>query len=195
VVNQRTGVVQISVSTDDPVLAAGIANRYIEALNRFNLERRRTQEGERRRFLEGRMLAALGDLRSAEDELKGFLQHNRSFQDSPQLQFEKGRLERRVSMAQELYTMLDRNYETARIEEINDTPVITVVERAVPPVYRSRGDDLLLVALVVILSVVGVACYVSIVSWYSETSRRQPERLQAIAGLVRSSRPRRPDRS
>src|SRR5260370_6310999 len=83
VANQRTGVVQISVSADDPVIAAGIANRYVEALNRFNLERRRTQEGERRRFLEGRMLDALRDLRSAEDELKGFLQHNRSFQDSP----------------------------------------------------------------------------------------------------------------
>src|SRR5205823_5274694 len=184
--NQRTGVVQISVSADDPVLAAGIANRYVEALNRFNLERRRTQEGERRRFLEGRTLDALRDLRSAEDELKGFLLHNRSFQDSPQLQFEKGRLGRRVSMAQELYTMLDRNYENARIEEINDTPLITVVERAVPPVYRSRGDDVLLVALVGLISVVGVACYVSIITWYSETSRRQPERLEAIDKLVRS---------
>jgi uncharacterized protein involved in exopolysaccharide biosynthesis len=98
-------------------------------------------------------------------------------------------------MAQELYTMLDRNYENARIEEINDTPVITVVERAVPPVYRSRGDDILLIALVGMISVVGVACYVSIMRWYSETSRRQPERLQAIAGLVRSSRQQRPDRA
>ena len=82
--------------------------------------------------------------------------------------------------------MLDRNYENARIEEINDTPLITVVERAVPPVYRSRGDDVLLVALVGLISVVGVACYVSIITWYSETSRRQPERLEAIDKLVRS---------
>ena len=58
-------------------------------------------------------------------------------QQSPQLAFEESRLRRQVQLRQELYVTLRREYETARIEEVNDTPVITVIDAAVVPQRKS----------------------------------------------------------
>ena len=41
-------------------------------------------------------------------------------------------------MRQELYVNLEREYESARIAEINDVPVITVIDAAVPPAWRAQ---------------------------------------------------------
>ena len=45
----------------------------------------------------------------------------------------------------DLYLSLRREYESARIDEVNTTPVITIVDRAVPPQrpYWPRWDILL----------------------------------------------------
>ena len=51
--------------------------------------------------------------------------------------FEEGRIRRQVEIRQEVYLTLRREYETARIEEVNDVPIITVVDAAVPPVEKS----------------------------------------------------------
>ena len=77
------------------------------------------------------------ELRDAEEALKRFYQANRSWQQSPQLTFEEGELRRQVDLRQELYRSLRREYETARIEEVNDTPVITVIDAAVVPQRKS----------------------------------------------------------
>jgi len=56
-----------------------------------------------------------------------------------------------------VYLTLKRDYETARIEEVNDTPVITVVDPAVPPSRRSKPRRGLIISLGLVLgAVIGV---------------------------------------
>jgi uncharacterized protein involved in exopolysaccharide biosynthesis len=45
---------------------------------------------------------------------------------------EERRVRRQVEMASDLYLSLRSEFESARIDEVNTTPVITVVDRAVP---------------------------------------------------------------
>src|SRR5438132_8548828 len=52
-----------------------------------------------------------------------------------------------VDIRQEVSLTLRREYETARIEEVNDTPVITVIDPPVPPHERSSPKRLLLVLM------------------------------------------------
>lgn len=157
-VDMQTNIVSLSVDAKDPLLASQIANRFIEYLNDFNAKTRQSQARERRKFIEERVQQGEQDLRDAEEGLKTFYQRNYQWQESPQLVFEEGRLRRRVELQQELYLTLRREYETARIEEVNDTPVLTVIDPAVPPHKKSAPDTLLLLVLTAVVgTTIGVA--------------------------------------
>jgi uncharacterized protein involved in exopolysaccharide biosynthesis len=131
---QKTGVIQLSVTARNPVLALEINRRLIELLNQFNLETRQSQAAAERRFTERRLGEVRQDLRGAEDRLQQFLQRNRDYRNSPDLSFQQDRLQREVLLQQQLFTTLAEAYEQAKIEEVRDTPVITVVEAPEAPV-------------------------------------------------------------
>jgi uncharacterized protein involved in exopolysaccharide biosynthesis len=52
-----------------------------------------------------------------------------------------------VTIGQEVFLTLTRENETARIEEVNDTPVITVIDPAITPNERSSPRRTILVIL------------------------------------------------
>src|SRR5204863_852244 len=97
----------------------------------FNKEQRVSRARARRDFLETRVGAALAELRTTEDSQRLFYERNRSWENSPALLVEERRVRRQVETANSLYLSLRQQYERARIDEINTTPVITVVDRAI----------------------------------------------------------------
>ncbi len=133
-VDGETGLVRVKVRTPWADLSSQIASRILTLLNEFNLETRQSKAGAQRRFVEARLGEAAEDLRAAEQRLQTFLQNNRAFANSPELAFEHDRLQRQVAMRQQLFTSLAQSYEQARLEEVRNTPVLTVVESAEPPV-------------------------------------------------------------
>ena len=139
-VNARTGMISLRVSMHSPFVAAAVARHYLDALNDFNLETRQSQARERRRFTQARLNEAQDSLTRAEDAVRGFLQRNRKYQNSPSLVFDFERLQRQVTNYQDLYSTLRREYETARLDEVNDTPVITVLDLPTPPSTRSAPN-------------------------------------------------------
>ncbi|MGH7545618.1 MAG: GNVR domain-containing protein, partial [Gemmatimonadota bacterium] len=183
-VDNQTNIVTLSVDSRHPALAADVANRFVLYLNEFNAKTRQSQARERRRFVEEQVAAAERDLRGAEEELKTFYERNRSYQQSPQLVFEEGRLRRQVEIRQEVYLTLKREYETAKIEEVNDTPVITVVASAVPPQEKSKPKRLLLVVLALVLSGM-VSVFWAFGAEYVDRMRREDEgEYREFRGLV-----------
>jgi uncharacterized protein involved in exopolysaccharide biosynthesis len=130
---RTTGVIGVSVRTTSPDVSFEIAKRLLEGLNQFNLATRKSQAGEERRFIESRLQSAKAELRVAEDALQRFLATNRQFLNSSQLAFQQERLQRDVTLQQQVVTGLSQQYEDARIREVRDTPVITVIERPVLP--------------------------------------------------------------
>jgi uncharacterized protein involved in exopolysaccharide biosynthesis len=137
-VDRRTSLVRISVTTPWPEVSERISRRMLDLVDDFNRAQRQTQAAAERTFIEGRMAEAKQDFEGAENELRGFLEANRQFQASPQLQFEHDRLQREVGMRQQLYTALSQGYEDARIAEVRNTPLITVVEGPQRPVLPDR---------------------------------------------------------
>ncbi len=133
----RTGVITVTVHAKYPELAVQIAQGLLDQINVFNLNRR--QEGARaeRVFIEGRLAEAQASLSQAEDNLQAFLTENRDFRSSPTLQLEFDRLNRKVGSRQSLYNAVATLYEQAKIEEVRDLPVITVLE---PPDLPIQPD-------------------------------------------------------
>lgn len=135
--NPQTSTVQFGVTTGRPELSEQVASRLVELVNEFNLETRQSQAEAERRFLEDRVEEARESLAATEDSLETFLEQNRQYQNSPRLRFRYERLQRRVDLRQQVYTSLAQSYEQARIEEVRDTPVITVME---PPEVPAKPD-------------------------------------------------------
>jgi uncharacterized protein involved in exopolysaccharide biosynthesis len=150
-VDDQTNIVRVNVDAHYPVLAAAIANRLVAFLNDFNTQHRQSQARERRKFTEQRVAAADSELRHAEDAVKTFYERNRGWQQAPELVFEEARLRRQVDIGKEVYLTVKREYETSRIEEVNDTPVITVIDPAVPPQEKSKPKRMLMALLALVL--------------------------------------------
>jgi uncharacterized protein involved in exopolysaccharide biosynthesis len=125
------------VQLHNPVAARDVARAFVAQLDSFNLRTRQSQASSERKFTEARLNDARNQLRAAEDELMSFLQRNRDYRSSPQLTFVHDRLERNVFLNQRLFETLSQSYEQARIEEVRDTPVITVVE---DPLIPAKAD-------------------------------------------------------
>jgi|GEM_PF-580903 len=130
----RTNLVELSIDMPSAELSAAVANRTVELVALFNMEQRTSRARARRAFVNERLTDADRELRAAEDRYRDFLLQNRQWRSSPTLTAEEGRLDRRVTMAGDLVSTLQREFETARIDEVNDAPMVTPVDSAIPPV-------------------------------------------------------------
>lgn len=137
--HSRAGLVEVRTSGAWPGLAEAVNRRLLDLINRFNLESRQSRAGAERRFVEARMEEARRELQDAEGALERFLERNRRYTQSPQLTFEAARLQRRVDLRQQVFVSLAQAYEQARIDEVRNTPVITVVDGPEGSARASRG--------------------------------------------------------
>ncbi len=128
-VGLKTGIITLQVRMPWPELATQVNRRLLELVDRYNLTRRQTRAAAERRFVEGRLAEARNEMQATEAELERFFERNRSYQQSPQLLFEANRLQRLVDLRQQVYSSLAQSYENARIEEVRNTPVTTVISR------------------------------------------------------------------
>lgn len=137
---RETGIVTLEVTSRWPGVSLGIAQNLLDEMSRFNLETRRSQARAERDFIEARVEEAAEGLRDAEEALQTFLQNNRVIGEFSQAKLEFDRLQREVLNRQQVYSTLVQSYEQARISEVRDTPVITVLQSPyLPPEPDGRG--------------------------------------------------------
>ena len=130
---QNSGVVQVRVRMKSPQDAQAVGLRTLEWLNDFNLRQRASTARAERAFLEERSKDALEELAAAESRLTNFSLRNRDFRSSPQLQLQAERLQREVTLHQTTYTEVRTALEQSRVDEVRDTPLITVVQEPTIP--------------------------------------------------------------
>jgi len=138
-VAKTSGSVDLSATTKWPSVSLAIATALVDEVNKFNQRTRQGQAAGERKFGEGRVAIAERDLRDAENQLQQFMASNRQLSSSSQAALEGDRLRRTVSMRQTVYTSLMQALEEARLREVRDTPVITVIE---PPAVPSTPEPL-----------------------------------------------------
>lgn len=187
-VSRRTGLVVLDVTLEDPRLAADVANHMVALLNQFNVERLQSGSQEQRRFVGERLAEAARELDSAETRLQRFLQANREYRSSPLLSFEAARLERQVQVRQSVYLTLSQEYEQARIAEVRDTPVLTIVDVAVPPDEKSAPRRKLIVLGAVVVGLLVALPIVFGADYAAYAARRRDADYLAFEGAVDKAR-------
>lgn len=72
---------------------------------------------------------------------------------SPQVLIEEARLLRQVTMNQEIYIQFQKQYELARIEELDDQTLIMVVMKPEIPIFRSKPKRVKIVAVFLLIGI------------------------------------------
>ncbi len=137
--DRKTGVLKIDVTTTNPQLSALVANYYLECLDNFNQNQRKTSAGQNRQFIEKRLLEAKTQLSEAEESLKNLRKHNLNYYNTtdPELAMLNNQLQREVEVKSQVYLTLCQQYELASIQEKKEIPVIQILDTAQPPSVKS----------------------------------------------------------
>lgn len=180
----KTNVVDLIVKARWSDLAAAMANRTVALVDAFNHEQRATRARSRRVFLEGRLDSAKVQLQQAEERQRFFYEQNRQWRSSPQLVFEEGQLRRNVDVATDQFLQLQRQFESARLDEINDAPLITVVDPAHAP-HKAQWPRywLLLASALTVGALIGIMVAGS-ATILADWRRRNPDSAGALSESV-----------
>lgn len=138
--NRRTGIVTFYLGTPYAELTQQIGNNMVSELDIYNTERRRSQVTQERAFISKRVDESRLALAQAENDLRSFLDLNREYRSSPGLTLDYDRLEREVARRSDIYTSLSEAEDRARIEEVRDTPAISIVEPPSLPMSPDIGN-------------------------------------------------------
>jgi len=137
--DKRTGVLYLSVTTKYPGLSSSVVNAYLEELDNYNINHRKSKAAAKEEFLTGRLSEVSLELKAAEDSLLVYQQVNRNYLKSsdPELQIELVRRKREVELKSAVYLTLFQQYELARLEAARDIPIVQVLDRGFEPIVKS----------------------------------------------------------
>ncbi|MEM8485831.1 MAG: Wzz/FepE/Etk N-terminal domain-containing protein [Bacteroidota bacterium] len=163
-IDQETGLMIIASTTHDPFLSRDITQRFVEHLVE-RIETIRTQKAKRDlNFIKQRYEVARDSLVSTENSLAFFNDRNTNPQ-SARLRTQQARLQRQVTFKSELFSDLQAQLTQAEIDLQRSRPVITLLEKPVPPIKPSGPRRLMLIAVGIIVGLilgVGLALVTSV---------------------------------
>ena len=186
--DDQTNLVALSVDAQWRHLSSAVANRTLDLVSTFNREQRTSRARSNRTFLESRVGQVYSDLRAAEARQRDFYEQNRSWRASPALVLLEQQIQREVEWITELRLSLQQQLENARLEEVNDAALITVVDSAVPP-HKAEWPryGVLLVSTVSLGMIVGLMLAGS-ATVLADWRARNPGPASQLGGAVRSVR-------
>ncbi len=173
--NARTGVITFTLEGPSKPVAKLMADTALAALNDLVVSIRQKHATAERQFTEERWKALRDSLTAREEVLRRFYEHNRQI-TSPELQFEELRLRREVERVQTVYAQIGAQLEQARIQEVRDIPVISVIDPPIEPIRKSSPKGKLLLATAAVLGA-AVAVILTLVQMARESLRhhRDPQ--------------------
>ena len=140
--DRRSGVITLSVSMNNPELAKDVNNRLINIINERFLEIRKLQTSAKKVFIEGRITDMNNELNDSEVAIKEFKELNRSILNSPELSLELNRLTRNNFVIEQMYVLLKEQLETTKIDEIENTTPLIIIDKPQIPFKKSSPSTL-----------------------------------------------------
>tara|TARA_Y100000768_G_scaffold521_1_gene406 strand:+ start:44738 stop:45907 length:1170 start_codon:yes stop_codon:yes gene_type:complete len=132
-----TGLIKISTTFQDPYIAANVANFIGDQVESYIQKENSAQSTKEKIFIFDRLTIVKKELEDSELELKAFKERNRGYEDSPELFMKFSQFFREVEAKKEVYLTLQQQLELARIEEVKQSPILHVLDYAVPPTKKS----------------------------------------------------------
>lgn len=172
-----SGLMTISVSSSYPTLSAALTQSFVDHLVERVREIRTHKSRRNLEFVEEQFEQAALALNEAEDDLATFEDRNKGIQRAS-VMVEQGRLERQVMFKSDLYSSLQAQLTQAQVNLQRSEPIITLLERPVPPMKPAGSSRSVMVIYFMFL---GIAAGIGIAfakAFLARRSAREEERLK-----------------
>jgi len=143
----------IQVTAFEPEFSKQLAEVVLEELDDLNRFFKSRATNEKTLFIENRIAAVAGELEDSERFLKDFNEKNRQVL-SPFLKLSQERLTRNVEIQKGIFLTLKQELELAKIEEIQETSIVQVLDKPnlpLGPVNKKLKQSVLLAGLLGII--------------------------------------------
>ena len=127
----------IKVSTSEPAFSKELAEIALSELESLNRYYKSQTVREKTMFITNRISSVDDELIDSEKKLKEFSEKNRQV-SSPALQLEFDRLSREVEIKQGIFLTLKQQFELAKIEEVQETSIVQILDMPQFPIGPSN---------------------------------------------------------
>jgi len=185
--DRRTGLITLRVAERDSALARLLSNRLVSVLSSTYVAIAKAQASAQRQGQETRVDSMAAALSRAERAQLEFARRNRALGQGADAVIERQRIDRAVSIANQTYQQAVLERETALARELEQTPIVVVVD-PLPGVLRPMPRYTVLYAM--LAAVVAVTVWGTVVllrAWLDpDRIERSPEAERVAAALGRS---------
>ena len=144
-------MITITTTLQDPLIAANVANSIGRQVELYIQKENSAQSTKGKLFISDRLLIVKKELEKSELNLKEFKERNRGFEESPELFMTYSQLFREVEAKKEVYLTLQQQLELARIDEVKQSPILHILDDAVPPMNKTYPNRVMF--LIISLSI------------------------------------------
>src|SRR5581483_3527109 len=131
----RTSVITVKFAGRTPQFSVQVLHTLLDAVNQFNIRTLQTTARAKTRFTESRVAVMKDDVSVAETRLRDFLTQNRTYAQSPLLTLQQQQLRQDYTLKNDMLVQLENTLEKARLDEVRDTPVLTIIDQ---PLLRTK---------------------------------------------------------
>lgn len=142
VTSGKDGVITVEVSDKDPLLAANMANAFIEELDKLMQTYSLTDASQKRTFFEQQLRQAKNKLTDAEMVVD----------KTPNTSLQYLNAVRNLKYQEAVWEILSKQFEMAKLDEAKDFPLIQVLDKATPPEKKSKPKRSLIVILAILVA-------------------------------------------
>jgi len=137
--SETGGLRVLSTRAETPELAFHLNTYMLNMLNEYMSLNVRSKAKENLQFVEERIKDISNELTRSENALNEFQRSNLNL-TSPSVALQYRRLNRNVSINEEIFLQLKKEYEMARIQEKKDQPLVIAIKRPEVPLARSKPN-------------------------------------------------------
>jgi len=171
--NLKTGLITVSVFMENPRLAADIANFISVFVANWVNDTQKASIKKNLDFINERASVLGYELQEAENELKKFRETNRNILNSPDLQLELQRLQRQVTIKQEVYLTMIKQREINQIDENKSVDVIRILDKAIIKNKTAKPNKKIIVGFSMLFGLMFASIFLTFLELYKNKRNGQ----------------------
>ena len=166
---KNSSLIELVVYGSEPKMTKDIADAIIDRLNVIMKTFKVSQVKEKKYFIKNRLDEIKEDLRKSEEQLKNFRINNRSISSSPGLLLEQSRIIREVEAQTQVYITLKQEFEMVKIEEVDISTVVQVLDPPEIPVNRLRPNSTKIKLVFILMGIFSSFAFIVIANWFKQS--------------------------
>lgn len=170
-INVKDGYVFLSTSMTDPYVAAELAQKTQELIQKYLTEFKIEKVASNLKFIEQNYEESKKNFEAKQSELAKFRDANKNFSSSV-AKTQEEKLNSEYNLLLSIYSELAKQKEQAKIAVKETTPVLTIIEPVYVPIEKSNPNRILILCISIIFGIIISSCVIFIYHFYDIKSAR-----------------------